>query len=284
MIKLALGTAQFGLPYGINNQYGIPKDDELYKIFLLAKQFGISVLDSAQAYGNAEERIGELSNNRFQVITKFRNLESPFSLHKELKESLTKLRSASVYGYMAHDSNLLIDNPTWWEVLKEAKLKGLVKKIGYSLYSVNQLESLLLKQMIPDIIQFPFNVLDRRFEPYLPELFAMGVEIHTRSVYLQGLLHMDANKLSSNLKKLKPYLMQIKEIASKDGFTASQLCLGFALQNPFINKVVIGIDNSKQLIENITFYQNSKLPGVMVNELNSIDVKEKKLLNPANWN
>ena len=53
MIKLALGTAQFGLPYGINNQYGIPKDDELYKIFLLAKQFGISVLDSAQAYGNA---------------------------------------------------------------------------------------------------------------------------------------------------------------------------------------------------------------------------------------
>jgi len=250
----------------------------------LAKQFGISVLDSAQAYGNAEERIGELSNNRFQIITKFRNLESPFSLHKELKESLTKLRSASVYGYMAHDSNLLIDNPTWWEVLKEAKLKGLVKKIGYSLYSVNQLESLLLKQMIPDIIQFPFNVLDRRFEPYLPELFSMGVEIHTRSVYLQGLLHMDANKLSSNLKKLKPYLMQIKEIASKDGFTASQLCLGFALQNPFINKVVIGIDNSKQLIENITFYQNSKLPGVVVNELNSIDVKEKKLLNPANWN
>ena len=283
MLKLALGTVQFGLPYGINNKSGVPIDFELIEMFSAAKEAGIEILDSAQGYGNAEERLGKLSKNEFQIITKFKNLKSPYPFHTELTESLLKLKSDSVYAYMAHDGNLLIENPSWWEGLQIAKERGLIKKIGYSLYSVDQLETLLAKNMIPDIIQFPYNILDRRFESFLPKLATLGVEIHTRSVYLQGLLQMDPNRISNQFSPLQPQLSLIREIALKNQLTIGQICLGFAINNVLINKVVVGVDNLFQLKENINICQTTNLSIPIMNELNSIQVKDFSLLNPTNW-
>ena len=283
MIKLALGTVQFGLQYGINNKSGIPTELDLESIFSLAKKTGIEILDSAQGYGNAEERLGKFSSYDFQVITKFKKLETPYLLHKELRESLSKLNTECIYGYMAHDGDLLIKNPEWWHSLQEAKNHGLVKKIGYSLYSVNQLESLLTQNMIPDLIQFPFNIFDQRFAPYMSELVSLGVEIHTRSVYLQGLLQMNPERLSNNLEQLKPDLIKLRDIAVQNNLSISELCLGFALRNPFINKVVIGIDNASQLAENIYISQKDSLSKEVIRELLSIKVTELNLLNPLNW-
>jgi aryl-alcohol dehydrogenase-like predicted oxidoreductase len=283
MLKLALGTVQFGLPYGINNKSGVPTDDELDEILSTAKEAGIEILDSAQGYGNAEERLGKLSKNEFQIITKFKNLKSPYPFHTELAESLLKLKSDSLYAYMAHDGNLLIENPSWWEGLQIAKERGLIEKIGYSLYSVDQLETLFANNMIPDIIQFPYNILDRRFESFLPKLATLGVEIHTRSVYLQGLLQMDPNRISSQFSPLQPHLSLIREIALKNELSIAQICLGFAINNIFINKVVIGIDNLFQLKENIRICQKTHLSFPLMNELNSIEVKDTSLLNPTNW-
>lgn len=283
MLKLALGTVQFGLPYGINNKSGLPTDVELMSLFKLAKESGIEVLDSAQGYGNAEERIGKLSNNEFRIVTKFKTIESSYLFNKELNESLNKLNLDFVYGYMAHDGNLLIENPSWWIELMEVKNRGLVKKIGYSLYSIKQLESLLDKQIIPDIIQFPYNVLDRSFEPYMSELINLGVEIHTRSVYLQGLLQMDYSMLPSHLGALKPSLKQLRRIADKHGVSVGELCLGFAISNPSINKVVIGVDSENQLAENIKFSKNAKLTKELINELYTIEVNDTSLLDPSNW-
>jgi len=274
MLKLALGTVQFGLPYGINNQSGVPSDDELAEIFRTAKEAGIEILDSAQGYGNAEERLGKLSKNEFKIITKFKNLKSPYPFHTELAESLLKLKSESVYAYMAHDGNLLIENPSWWEGLQIAKQRGLIKKIGYSLYSVDQLEILFANNMIPDIVLFPYNILDRRFEAFLPKLATLGVEIHTRSVYLQGLLQMDPNRILDYFSPLKPHLSLIREIAIKNQLTIGQICLGFAINNALINKVVVGIDNLFQLKENINICQTTNLSIPIMNELNSIQVND----------
>lgn len=283
MLKLALGTAQFGLPYGINNQSGIPKDDELATIFSFAKQSGINVLDTAQGYGNSEERIANLSNDEFSVISKFKQLAAPFPFQKELKESLKKLKKNSLYGYMAHDGDLLIKNSHWWEGLQLAKKQGLVKKIGYSLYSIKQLESLLTKQIIPDIIQFQYNILDRRFEPFFVELNSIGVEIHTRSAYLQGLFQMESSQVPIYLEPLQAYLKIIREIAKRNQLSIGQICLRFVVNNPFINKAVIGVDNLTQLKENVSICQIDNLSEEIMNELLSIEVKEKNLLNPANW-
>jgi aryl-alcohol dehydrogenase-like predicted oxidoreductase len=282
-LKLVLGTVQFGLAYGINNQSGIAKDDELASIFSFANKCGIDLLDTAQGYGNSEERIGNLSNDEFNVISKFKQLDSPFPFHKELEESLKKLKKKSLYGYMAHDAGLLIENPYWWEGLKIAKERELIKKIGYSLYTVDQLVSLFKKKMIPDIIQFPYNILDRRFESFLPQLVSMGIEIHTRSVYLQGLFQLESSRVPNYLKPLKTYLRTVREIAKKNQLSIGEICLGFAINNPLINKVVIGIDNLSQLKENVSICQIENLSEEIMIELQSIDVKEKNLLNPANW-
>ena len=282
-MKLALGTVQFGLTYGINNQSGIPKDDELASIFSFANKSGIDMLDTAQGYGNSEERIGNFSNDKFSVISKFKQLTAPFPFHTELQKSLNYLKKQSLYGYMAHDGDLLIENPFWWEGLQLAKEQGLVKKIGYSLYSVKQLESLLSKQMIPDIIQFPYNILDRRFESFLFELNSMGVEIHTRSVYLQGLFQMESSQVPNYLEPLQNYLKIIREIAKRNQLSIGQICLRFVVNNPFINKVVIGIDNLSQLKENVNICKINNLSEEIMNELQSIEVKEINLLNPAKW-
>lgn len=284
MLKLALGTVQFGIKYGINNISGVPSDVELESILCMAKQAGIDQLDTAQGYGNAEDRLGKFSDYNFHIITKFKKLESPFPFHEELRESLNKLNRESVYGYMAHDGDLLIENPNWWQGLQEAKSRGLVKKIGYSLYTINQLESLLDKQFIPDLIQFPFNILDQRFAPYIPELVSLGTEIHTRSVYLQGLLHMNPTRLSNKLMPLKSNLIKLQELAFEYNLSISELCLGFALNNPYISKVVIGVDNALQLSENIQTCQKISLSSTVINELLSIEAIDLNLLNPTNWN
>ena len=284
MVKLALGTVQFGLQYGINNKSGIPTELDLESIFTLAKKAGIEILDSAQGYGNAEERLGKFSSYDFQVITKFKKLETPYPLHKELRESLSKLNKECLYGYIAHDGDLLIKNPEWWHSLQEAKNHGLVKKIGYSIYSVNQLESLLTQKMIPDLIQFPYNIFDQRFAPHMSELVSLGVEIHTRSVYLQGLLQMNPERLSSHFKLLKPSLIKLQDIANQNNLSISELCLGFVLCNPLINKVVIGIDDVSQLAENIYISQKKSFSKDVISELLSIEVTELNLLNPSNWN
>jgi aryl-alcohol dehydrogenase-like predicted oxidoreductase len=284
MLKLALGTVQFGIKYGINNISGVPSDVELETMLSMAKKAGIELLDTAQEYGNAEERLGKFTEYDFHIVTKFKKLESPYPFQEELRKSLNKLNIECVYGYMAHDADLLIENPNWWQGLQEAKSHGLVKKIGYSLYTINQLELLLAKQFIPDIIQFPYNILDQRFAPYMPELISLGAEIHIRSVYLQGLLHMNPKTLSNKLMPLKSNLIKLQELATKYNHSISDLCLGFALNNPFISKVVIGVDNALQLSENILTCQRVSLSSTVINELLAIEAIDLNLLNPTNWN
>ena len=281
-MKLAIGTVQFGIRYGINNSEGIPGNAEIHNIFTVAVNAGISMIDTALGYGNAEERVSSFADI-FNIVSKFSGVKTEEELLLQFETSFTHLGASTIYGYLAHNADNLIAIPELWQTLQKLKEESRVKKIGYSLYSVNQLESLLTQNMIPDLIQFPFNIFDQRFAPYMSELVSLGVEIHTRSVYLQGLLQMNPERLSNNLEQLKPDLIKLRDIAVQNNLSISELCLGFALRNPFINKVVIGIDNASQLAENIYISQKDSLSKEVIRELLSIKVTELNLLNPLNW-
>jgi aryl-alcohol dehydrogenase-like predicted oxidoreductase len=281
--KFALGTVQFGISYGISNDLGIPDDSELRRIFDIAFLNGITVLDTAPAYGNAEERIGVLSENRFKVVTKFVNVANRQALRDTLEQSIKRIKAEQLYAYMAHNSDELISKPDLWDFLRTEREKGRIKKIGYSLYTTDQLEQLLLLEMKPDIVQLPYNLIDRKFENYLPELKSYGTEIHIRSVFLQGLFFMDTESLPEKLQPLKSTLLEIKRLCTENNLTIAQLLLSYVNHHPLINKIVVGVASARQLLENISDIATEHLSIDLLEQIKMIKVADAELLNPVNW-
>ncbi len=282
-MKITLGTVQFGVQYGISNTHGVPSDIELESIFSVARELGIEQLDTAKAYGNAEERIGKLSNSKFDIITKFPTVDTEKDLEIALSESLQNLSVNSIYGYLAHNADVLIQNPSLWKNLLEAKQEGKIKKIGYSLYTPKQLERLLDLNCIPDLVQLPYSILDRKFENQLSILKQLGTEVHVRSVFLQGLYFMNPNNLPEKLQPLQDSLLELNNLSNENNVSVGEVALNYVISNPNIDKLVIGIETAEQLRENINLVTNWKPNNVLFSKIESIEIKDKSLLNPVNW-
>lgn len=282
-MKLALGTVQFGIPYGINNQSGVPDDSALVKILELAYNSGIRILDTAFAYGNSEERIADLSENKFNVVSKFPNVQNRNEFQIGLNASLKKLNVNNLYGYISHNANNLIQFPVIWDELVRSRDKQkAVRKIGYSLYTTEQLEILLKMDFIPDLVQLPYSLLDRKFESFLPELKKMNVEIHIRSVFLQGLYFMNAKQLPIKLRPLESTLVYLKTLCGDFDTSIGSLALNFVYKNPNIDFVVVGVDSTKQLSQNLEVIKE-EINFQIIELVNKINISNPELLNPANW-
>ena len=249
--KVAIGSVQFGLDYGISNHLGKSSRNEVKKILDFSANSQITLIDTAQSYGNSEDILGDLHGGRFDIVTKL----NPTALTNQnakdiLKQSLKRLRMKSIYGILYHNAESALQAPKLNKELGVLKEAGIVKKTGYSVYTPNELERLISKYGLPDIIQIPFNHLDRRFENLSIDLKASGVEIHSRSTFLQGLYFMNPNDLSHHFNQVKAYLNLIREKMRDDNLIAGFL-LNFVLSKPFIDKVIIGVNNVTQLKSNL---------------------------------
>jgi len=282
-MKLAIGTVQFGINYGINNKNGIPRDIDVSEIFDLSIKNNINYLDTSISYGNSEERISKLANNKFNIITKSNNVKSSEELTSSILTSLSSLKTKSVYGFLFHNANNLIDNHDLWSTLVKFKNEKKVNKIGYSIYDTNQIDYLLDKGFIPDIVQLPYSLLDRKFEKYFMKLNKLGTEIHVRSVFLQGLYFMNNKKLPKKLWPLKKYLDSIDSICRKFNVSIGELALNFVNENKFIDKIIMGVDSSIQLNQNIQMIKNWDNKNDINKLINKIIVEEQDLLSPINW-
>ena len=194
--KIGVGSVQFGIPYGVSNSHGQTTSAEVNKILNYANRSGIKIIDTASAYGNAEEVLGFNDLNNFKIISKFMPKEENNSIRFQLKTSLEKLNVDSLYGYLAHRPLSLLDNRKQWEELLVLKQENKVRKIGFSLNEPKELDLLLNRGMMPDLIQVPYNYFDNRFKDILIDLKAKGCEIHTRSAFLQGLFFFDINSFN----------------------------------------------------------------------------------------
>ncbi|GHA30211.1 oxidoreductase [Salinimicrobium marinum] len=244
--KLGLGTVQFGLSYGISNKKGKTSAEEVQKILKLARNSGIEMLDSASAYGDAEEVIGRNNISGFKLVSKFLPPSGGEKVNDQLERSLNNLELNHLYGYLAHRPMELLNHPEQWEELQALKAEGKVMNIGFSLNEPEELENLLEKGFEPDLVQVPYNYFDRRFEKAIKELKEKGCEIHTRSAFLQGLFFMDPNELQDYFAEVKPLLEQLREIELLNG-----ALLKFAMEKPFIDKVITGVETEAQLLKNI---------------------------------
>lgn len=243
--KLGLGTVQFGLSYGISNSTGQTTEGEVGKILNIAKAFKIDILDSASAYGNSENVLGRNDLSAFKMVSKFMPPQDEL-ISVQLENSLSALGLSSLYGYMAHRPSEILKNPSQWQELQYLKECRKVMKIGFSLNEPEELFQLLEHKFYPDIVQVPFNYFDRRFQTAMIKLKSEGCEIHTRSAFLQGLLFVDPNELSSYFDEIKDHLRKLQRLEPLGG-----ALLKFVLQKPFIDKVIIGSENAIQLKQNI---------------------------------
>ena len=282
-MKLAIGTVQFGLNYGINNKNGIPSDFDISEILDLSIKNNIKYLDTSISYGNSEERIAKLANNKFNIITKSKNVKTIKELTLSISTSLSSLKIESVYGFLFHNADNLIDNHDLWSTLVKFKNEKKVNKIGYSIYDTNQIDYLLDKGFIPDIVQLPYSLLDRKFEKYFMKLKKLGTEIHVRSVFLQGLYFMNYKRLPQKLLPLKKYLENLESICDEFNISIGELALNFVYENKFIDKIIVGVDSSNQLNQNINIIKNWNSNKIINKLISKITVKEQHLLSPVNW-
>lgn len=281
-MKIALGTVQWGLDYGIANTHGIPSDEALKSIFALANKNGIDLFDTAVQYGEAEKRVGQFSNPEHRIITKIGNFTPQNSLKIQLDNSFKHFKREKIYGCLFHDIEELTKNNDLWTELLEYKATGKISKIGYSLYEPQELLDLLEAGLHPDLIQLPYSILDRKFEPYFEQLKSIDTEIHIRSVFLQGLYFMSIEALSSKFNDLKGTLKEVEEIATEFGLTKLELALNYVLKNKYVDYAIIGVEQSSQLKEIINA---SKIvfSKSIEERLNALSVENPTLLNPSNW-
>lgn len=275
MNKLILGTVQFGCQYGINSE-GRPNSQMVSEILDEAYKVGITILDTSAAYGNAEEVLGDTKvNYKFQIISKYPKSDTP--VQETLEKSLKDLSCSRLYGYLLHHFSVYKENKAVWNDFIRLKSEGKVEKIGFSLYEPQDLDIILGDNIPFDLIQIPYNIFDRQFEPYFKQLKERNVEIHVRSTFLQGLFFKDRNTLPEKLLPLKPYLEKLDDYSRSTGLSIAEIALNYNIQNPYIDGVLIGVDTKEQLRINFNSVSEKNVQL-------SIEVKETELLKPVNWN
>lgn len=276
--KIALGTVQFGLDYGISNSTGKTSLEEARKILDTAFNHGIEILDTAQAYGISESVLGLCHANRFKIITKINPTNCDKSSAEQLvQKSLQGLSLDKLYGMLFHSASSALQNPRIVEELKELQEQGIIEKIGFSLYTPDELYELVKLYGRPDIIQIPYNILDKRFEDMAQNLHKNGVEIHTRSTFLQGLFFKSTEELTEFFQPVIPYLNELKYIFPDKGKLA-QVLLGNSLSKEFIDYVVLGVNNHLQLQENL------KISDIYLDDIpRQLNTIPKNILLPYLW-
>lgn len=284
--RLSLGTAQFGMSYGVANQNGQVCTDQIAKILELASSIGVDTLDTAITYGDSEQRLGEIGISSWKVVSKLPGVPAdiadiPSWVEQSVNKSLQRLQTSQLHGLLLHrpDQLLGFQGKDLYHSLNLMKERGLVKNIGLSIYEPAELES-LCGDFIFDLIQSPFNVLDRSIyeSGWLYKLKKSGVEVHVRSVFLQGLLLMNSSTRPAYFSRWQSLWHQWEQWLGDTRLTPLQGCLGYVLSNPDIDRVIVGVDSLKQLQEILAVAAEvSPLPP------DNLCCGDPDLINPSLW-
>jgi aryl-alcohol dehydrogenase-like predicted oxidoreductase len=259
--RIGLGTAQFGMHYGVSNHTGRPGEEEVAAVLACAVALGVGYLDTAPAYNDAEIRLGRLlpEGHGLRIVTKTPPIPDDTIEHRHRRQwfeaferSLERLRVDSVYGLLVHQAADL-GKPGWQhlvEALHAIKARGLVSRIGVSVYDDRQL-ALAESRLRVELVQLPLNTLDRRpiASGLLSRLKAQGTEIHARSVFLQGLLLMPPPELPEFFQPMRPELIKLREEWARQHLSPVAACLAFVLRQAEIDAAIVGVNRLAEFAE-----------------------------------
>lgn len=286
MSELVLGTVQFGLDYGITNTAGEISDSQMMAMLNLAAYRGVTLFDTAADYGNSQQRLGSIP-----VTAVVREYVTKFSLPQDGSEptpnniylsSLEQLKADKLHGVLFHKLENLTDPrcPSTLDILRGGRDSGLIERIGVSIYNLTDLA--LACEVFPDLdmIQLPANVLDFELleSSLIQDLKERGVEVHVRSVFLQGLLLSNPETLPEYFELLKPALFELRKLSESTGKSVLELVLGKMRNHPAIDAVLVGATSVIELDEVTASWNASK--EVEDFELPAVP---RELLDPRRW-
>ena len=271
------------MPYGIANYNGQVGKIEVEKILNFAYKAGINTIDTATGYGNSENIIGhhlkKHVTQKWFIITKVSG--SKDKLYDQLSQSIDKL-GATPSGVLAHSiddylGTIFCDKPD------KIKKKFLIEKIGVSIYEEEHIDRVLAANT-PDIIQCPLNILDTRLyrNGILDKMKANGLEIHVRSVFLQGMFYLPDKILQQSFRDVLPTIRKLRTIAQNADLTLAELSLMWVCSLEQVDKVIIGVDNVEQLMDHIKTL-NKNINTAIFEEALSIKYENENILNPSLW-
>lgn len=302
-MKLALGTAQLGMNYGIANKTGQPSPSSARRILELANQNGVELLDTASGYGESETIIGRYirtvretgQNQPFQIVTKIPDpfeeevqsaAEARTGMREQVLRSMERLNLPCLDYCLLHSpKSMFTQDGLVVEWLKELKQDGLIGKVGISVYTPEDVKRYLELDGL-DVIQVPLNIMDTRLlrSGLLADLGARKIEIHVRSVFLQGLLLMSPDEIPPYLQKAVPYIRQLQALASELQLTYAELCLVYVRDLKEVGRIVVGCETENQLREHIEAMRLPKLPqGVRDDIQRMFSQISDDILNPSSW-
>ena len=302
--SIILGTAQFGMDYGLTNKNGKVEENEAIKIIRKAISLGFEYIDTAAAYGDSEKIIGKalsnIPNNNIRIITKLLPFDKNINkknnkiLWKSLVEnsifkSFDNLNEKKIDTIMLH-RGLHLKNPFIINELLRLKNEKFFENIGVSIQSTEELE-FALKADYLSIIQIPVNLLDYRWERFVKKIEKIKqnrkLKIHVRSLFLQGLLidNTEKNWLKANVKD--PLIIQEWILKQKKNFNCKSiknLCIRYVNGLNWVDSLVIGVQNLEQLNKNFILYKEKPLNQMQINTIK----KERPILDfhtldPSKW-
>lgn len=292
-MKLALGTVQFGLRYGVANTTGQPAEAEVADILRHAAGAGVEVLDTACLYGDSEAVLGRSlpADHGFKIVTKtpkFAGVDgatAAIALKAAFAESCERLRLPRLYGLLVHDANDLLGTAgdAIWHAMQELQAEKRVVRIGASVYNGSQIDALLQRYPI-DLVQLPLSVLDQRLiqSGHLEHLAERNIEVHVRSAFLQGALLMAPDCLPLHLAGLRPCLEQISVRAATLGISPLQAALRFVSGLKQVAAVVCGVDSVAQFDQLAAALEHTET-ALSAEAAAACACSDTQLLDPSQW-
>ena len=284
MNRIVLGGAQLGLPYGILNGGETLSREAVARILDTAVSHGIDSIDTAIAYGQSETVIGETAQNRFKIISKLPPIPSDMAnvsqwVRTQIDASLSRLNCSSLEALLLHHPQDLIGphGSELYAAINSLLSEKIIQRFGVSIYAPNELEGIIGKFDI-DVVQAPLNVFDRRILGVIDQLKARNIEVHVRSVFLQGVLIANPKDRPQRFQPWSEHFARFDEWVHSTGMSAMGCCLGFALQQPGVTKLVIGTTSKESLTEIMT-----SIPNIHLEVPADLQSSSEQLIDPRVW-
>ena len=293
--ELTLGTVQLGLPYGINNDKGMPSFEESSAILNTALSSGIVSFDTARSYGDSElvlKRYFENDNREKTLITKanFRDVEKKDvkdKLYTIVKESIERLGVEKIPFLKLHNQIMLeLYGDTLVYALEDLKRDGLVDGIGVSFSDKARIRE-LTDGVGFDCVQLPANIFDNKeiTDGSIKRLADAGCAVFIRSVYLQGLFFKDTSTLPDKIKSAKAPLDKLHALARDAGVSMAELAVTFIRDAEGIASLILGCDTPEQLLEGVALVNAPKIdPEVAKEAMRIAETVEPIVIRPWEWN